>query len=100
MTDTSKVLKYLEQAAARAEAGDDADPPAEAETIGYTRARLTEAAQFAHAGADLPAGARMRPVKAAILTGLRPVTSNQGEFNQRLLAAVDAWIAYPKNCAN
>ena len=93
MTDTSKVLKYLEQAAARAEAGDDADPPSEAETIGYTRARLSEAAQFAHAGAEIPAGARLKPVKAAILTGLRPVTSNQGEFNHQLLSAVDALAA-------
>ncbi|MEO6988200.1 MAG: methyltransferase domain-containing protein [Aquihabitans sp.] len=93
MTDTSKVLKYLEQAAARAEAGDDTEPPAEAETIGYTRARLSEAAQFAHAGAEIPSGARLRPVKAAILTGLRPITSNQGEFNQHLLAAVDGLTA-------
>ena len=93
MTDTSKVLKYLEQAAARAEAGDDANPPSEAEAIGYTRAQLTDAAQFAHAGADLPPGARLKPVKSAILTGLRPVTSNQGEFNKRLLAAVDGLTA-------
>ena len=93
MTDTSKVLKYLEQAAARADAGDDADPPSEAEAIGYTRARLSEAAQFAHAGAEVPSGARLKPVKAAILTGLRPVTSNQGEFNQHLLAAVDGLTA-------
>lgn len=93
MTDTSKVLKYLELAAARAEAGDDTEPPAEAETLGHTRGHLREAADFAHAGGELPSGTRLRPVKAALLTGMRPVTSNQSEFNHHVLAAVDGLTA-------
>ncbi len=92
MTDTSKVLRFLERAAARAE-GDDPDVPGEDETIRYTRDRLSEAAPFAHAGGDVPAGARLRPVKAALVGAMRPVTSNQRNFNEQLLAAVDGVAA-------
>lgn len=93
MTDTSKVLQYLEQAAARAEDGDELEPTAESETIRHTRHHLSEAAGFAHAGADVPADARLRPVKTALLSAVRPVTSNQRAFNEQLLAAVDALTA-------
>lgn len=93
MTDTSKVLQYLEQAAARAEDGDELEPTAEADTIRDTRHHLSEAAGFAHAGADVPQGARLRPVKTALLSAVRPVTSNQRAFNEQLLAAVDALTA-------
>lgn len=93
MTDTSKVLQYLEQAAARAEDGDELEPAPEAETIRHTRHHLSEAAGFAHAGAEVPPGARLRPVKTALLSAVRPVTSNQRAFNEQLLAAVDALTA-------
>ncbi len=93
MTDTSKVLLYLEQAAARAEDGDELEPTAEADTIRYTRQHLSEAAGFAHAGTEVPAGARLRPVKTALLSAVRPVTSNQRAFNEQLLAAVDGLTA-------
>ena len=93
MTDTSKVLHFLEQAAARAEDGEELEPTAEAETIRYTRHHLSEAAGYAHAGAEVPAGARLRPVKTALLSAVRPVTSNQRAFNEQLLAAVDGLTA-------
>ena len=93
MTDTSKVLHYLEQAAARAEDGEELEPTAEADTIRYAREHLAQAAGFAHAGADVPAGARMRPVKNALLAPMRPVTSNQRMFNEQVLAAVDGLTA-------
>jgi hypothetical protein len=93
MTDTSKVLRYLERAAARADGGDDPDPPPEAETIRATREHLKEAAAHAHVGRDVPAGARLRPVKQAFVATLRPVTSYQRVFNDEVLAAVDALTA-------
>lgn len=93
MTDTSKVLRYLEQAAARAESDEHADLPDGAEAIRHTREHLGTAGSFAHAGADVPATARLRPVKQAILTGLRPVTSNQRQFNEHALAAIDGLTA-------
>ena len=82
------MLHYLEAAKARVEGGDQA-PTHATEAIAYTRDRLEEAVGHAHAGEDLPADARMRPVKQAVLAGLRPVTSHQHPFNLQLLAAVD-----------
>lgn len=93
MTDTSKVLQFLEQAAARAEDGEELEPTAEADTIRYTRHHLSEAAGFAHAGADVPAHARLRPVKTALVSAMRPVTSNQRQFNEQVLAAIDGLTA-------
>lgn len=92
MTDTSKVLRFLERAAARAELGDP-DVPNEDETITYTRDRLREAVLFAHAGSEVPAEARMRSVKKAVVAGMRPVTSNQAKFNEHLLGAADGLAA-------
>lgn len=93
MTDTSKVLRFLERAAARADGGDDADPPPESETLAYTRFQLTEAAAFAHAGEEVPSGVRLRPVKKALVAAVRPVTSNQRAYNEAMLSAVDGMAA-------
>lgn len=93
MTDTSKVLRFLEQAAARADGGDDPDPPPEAETIRYARDHLKTAADHAHAGSEVPAGSRMRPVKQAVVATMRPVTSYQRVYNEEMLAAVDGLTA-------
>jgi hypothetical protein len=93
MSDTPRVLRFLERAAARAEGDADAEPPPEAETLRYTRDRLSEALPYAHAGAEVPSEARLRPVKQAIVAAVRPVTSNQRAFNELLLAAVDGLAA-------
>ncbi|MCB0978591.1 MAG: methyltransferase domain-containing protein [Acidimicrobiales bacterium] len=93
MTDTSKVLRYLELAAARAESDDHPDLPPETEAIDHARRHLATAGEFAHAGSAIPDGARLRPVKQALVTGFRPVTSHQRQFNENLLAAVDGLTA-------
>ncbi|MEO6628899.1 MAG: methyltransferase domain-containing protein [Aquihabitans sp.] len=93
MTDTSKVLRFLERAAARADGRDDDDPPPESETLAYTRFQLTEAAAFAHAGEEIPSGARLRPMKQAMVAVVRPVTSNQRAYNEAMLSAVDGMAA-------
>lgn len=92
MTDTSKVLRFLERAAARAELGDP-DVPQEDETITYTREQLREAVAYAHAGSQVPPDARMRSVKKAVVSGMRPVTSYQSRFNEHLLSAADGLAA-------
>ena len=56
MTDTSKVLRFLVEAAARAEDGEELEPTAESETITYTRHRLSEAARLGFRYAVVPKG--------------------------------------------
>jgi SAM-dependent methyltransferase len=92
MTDTDQVLTFLHQAKERVEGGGIA-PSSGAEAVRYTRDRLEEALPFAHAGADLPADARLRPVKQVVLGVSRPVTSNQAPFNKAVLQALDGAAA-------
>ena len=92
MTDTDQVLMFLHQAKARVEGG-GIDPTAGADAVRYTRDRLTEALPHAHAGAELPADARLRPVKKVVLGAMRPVTSNQAPFNTAVLQALDGAAA-------
>lgn len=92
MIEHDQVLQFLEQAKARVE-GEDVAPTPAADAVRYARDRLEEAVVHAHAGEDLPPDARMRPVKQAVLAGLRPVTSHQHPFNVQLLAAVDGITA-------
>ena len=97
MTDSRKVLRLMEKAAARAQGEDpddlddlaDEEPPLRSEGVRYTRERLHEASGFAAAGTALPADARLKPVKQAMLTFVRPVTSHQVPFNGQILAAID-----------
>jgi hypothetical protein len=88
MTDQDEVLTFLRRAKARVE-GDSLDPHPDSEAIRYTRDRLEEALPYAHAGADLPADARLKPVKQVVLGLSRPVTSNQAPFNHAILQALD-----------
>ena len=92
MTDTDEVLVFLERAKARVEGG-AADPTPGADAVRYTRDRLQEALPHAHAGADLPADARMRPVKQVVLGTMRPVTSHQAPFNVAIMQAIDGAAA-------
>ncbi len=88
MIERSQVLHFLERAKARVEGADPAPGP-EADTVRYARDRLEDAVTFAHAGTELPPGTRLRPVKAAVLAAVRPVTSHQEPFNLQVLAALD-----------
>ncbi len=89
-----QVLRFLEEAAARVEdGGDELEPTPEGETIRLTREHLQAAAPHVHAGAEVPAGARLRSVKTAVVGTMRPITSHQREYNARVLAAVDALTA-------
>ena len=92
MTERDQVLRFLEQAKARVEGDGEPVVPA-TEAVRYARDRLEEAVEHAHAGADVPPGARLRPVKQAMLAGFRPITSHQRPFNLQLLAAVDGITA-------
>src|SRR5699024_6830708 len=90
MTETERVLRFLEEAADRAVGeSDDVEPPSEAETLSETRRNLETALVHAHAGGDIPAEARLRGVKKAVVTGFRPVTSHQRVFNVHTLGAVE-----------
>jgi O-antigen chain-terminating methyltransferase len=92
MTDTDEVLTFLHRAKERVEGG-GADPTPGADAVRYTRDRLEEALPHAHAGSELPADARLKPVKQAVLGAVRPVTSNQVPFNRAILQAVDGAAA-------
>jgi SAM-dependent methyltransferase len=73
--------------------GGGTDPVPGSDAVRYTRDRLTEALPYAHAGGELPEGARLKPVKKAMLGAVRPVTSNQGPFNKAVLQALDGAAA-------
>src|SRR4051812_29284750 len=88
MTDQDQVLTFLHRAKARVE-GEGIDPASGSEAIRYTRDRLEEALPYVHAGAELPADARLKPVKQVVLGISRPVTSNQAPFNRAVLQALD-----------
>lgn len=79
MTDRELVHSYIERAAVRAD-GD----------LGrYVRDRVAEARPHAHAGAEIPEGARLKGVKQAVVAVSRPVTSHQSQVNQQVLDALD-----------
>lgn len=90
MTDTERVLRFLEEAAGRAVGEtDDVEPPSEAETLSETRRNLDAALLHAHGGGDIPADARLRGVKKAVVTGFRPITSHQRVYNVHTLGALE-----------
>jgi hypothetical protein len=93
MTDTDEVLVYLQQAKARVEGGGAANPTSGTDAVRYVRSRLEEAVPYAHAGGELPADARLRPVKQAVIGAVRPVISNQAPFNKAVLQALDGAAA-------
>lgn len=53
------------------------------------RHRLEAAWHSSSSGTDIPESARLRPVKQAMMVGLRPVTSHQVPFNRELVVAID-----------
>ena len=87
-----EAVRYLDEAAARAAgaepsfAGDDPStiPP----TIDDARRRIDEVWAHASAGTEIPADARMKQVKRAVMMALRPVTSHQVPFNQGISVAL------------
>lgn len=89
MSTSDEVLYYLHRAKARVE-GDAVVPPERADAVRFTRRQLEEALPHAHAGAEVPDGARLKPLKVAALGAMRPVTSSQGEFNHAVLRALDS----------
>lgn len=90
--DAEELQRYVDEAAARATgaepayAGRSAEPAAA--TVEQVLHHLHEAWAVSGAGTDLPADARMRQVKRAILMAMRPVTSHQVPFNRELAVAV------------
>ena len=92
MTDTDEVLLFLHRAKARVEGGAVDHTPG-ADAVRYTRERLEAALPYAHAGGELPDGARLKPVKQVVLGAVRPVTSNQAPFNRAILQALDGAAA-------
>jgi O-antigen chain-terminating methyltransferase len=92
MTDSDEVLRFLHRAKERVEGG-ATDPLPGADAVRYTRDRLEEALPHAHAGSELPDGARLKPVKQVVLGAVRPVTSNQAPFNRAILQALDGAAA-------
>ncbi|MGI8940076.1 MAG: hypothetical protein ACR2JF_18040 [Iamia sp.] len=53
------------------------------------RQRLETAWHTSDSGTEIPDEARLRPVKRAMMAGLRPVTSHQVPFNRELVVAID-----------
>ena len=93
MTERDQVLWFLERAKLRVEGSEPAENPdavAPVDAVRFAQDRLVEALEHAHAGEEIPAHARLRPMKQAVLAAVRPVTSHQRPFNMQLLASVDA----------
>lgn len=88
MSDTDEVLAYLHAAKQRVEGG-STDPTRGDDAVRHARAHLEQALPHAHAGSQLPEGARLKPVKQAVLGAVRPVTSHQEQFNRAVLQTLD-----------
>ncbi|MEJ7584351.1 MAG: class I SAM-dependent methyltransferase [Acidimicrobiales bacterium] len=96
-SDRDEPLRYVDEIAARATgfgSGSFAPPesPTESPTIDEVRRHVDEAWAVSGAGTHLPADARMRQVKRAILLAMRPVTSHQVPFNRELAVAVQGLV--------
>ncbi|MCB0958448.1 MAG: hypothetical protein KDB04_02865 [Acidimicrobiales bacterium] len=98
MTDTDEVLRYLHLAKERVEAGGIEQPPG-TDAVHYARDRLIEALPHAHAGTELPAGVRLRPLKQAAHRVGHLITGDQVPFNRALLQAMDGLAAAVENLA-
>jgi O-antigen chain-terminating methyltransferase len=83
---------YLDEAAHRASGGEPRfagdDPGQIPPTIDDARRRVDEAWPHTAAGTEIPADARLKQVKRAMMLALRPVTSHQVPFNQSISVAV------------
>ncbi|MCU1351198.1 MAG: methyltransferase type 11 [Acidimicrobiales bacterium] len=106
MTDSSKVLRFMERAAARTRGDDDSGAgdddgylAARSEGVLWARERLHEAQQHVHAGGEVPRQVRLRPLKQAIVAAMRPVTSHQADFNRNALGAIDGVVAEAERLA-
>jgi SAM-dependent methyltransferase len=88
VSDTDEVLAYLHAAKQRVEGG-STDPTRGDDAVRHARAHLEQALPHAHAGSQLPEGARLKPVKQAVLGAVRPVTSHQEQFNRAVLQTLD-----------
>ncbi|MCU1453443.1 MAG: methyltransferase type 11 [Acidimicrobiales bacterium] len=106
MIDSSEVLHFMERAAARTRGEDDADDAPDdaylatrSEGVLWARDRLHDALQHVHAGGEVPKEARLRPIKKAIVTAMRPVTSHQADFNRSALGAIDGVVAEAERLA-
>ncbi len=89
MSREPSVQEILDELARRVDARIPTGLDADDSVYAHLRLMLDEAAQHGHVGEDIPADARARPVKKALLDGLRPVTSYQRVFNERVLEAIE-----------
>lgn len=89
MSREPSVLEILDELARRVDARVPVDLDADARVDAHLRLMLDEAAQHAHVGQEIPDDARARPIKKALRDGLRPVTSYQRVFNDRVLEALE-----------
>ncbi|CAN5527886.1 hypothetical protein BH20ACT2_BH20ACT2_25690 [soil metagenome] len=106
MPDTDEVLRYVDEAAARADgkppspgfeehtddrADSSADAPPVRPKFHGPREHLDKAWEHAELlGGALPRGVRLRALKRLLLAASRPVTSHQVPYNQNLVAAVSS----------
>ncbi len=89
MPSTRSVNDILDELARRVDERVPPGPDAGDRVFGHLRLMLDEAAQHAHMGAELPEQTRARPLKKALVDGLRPVTSYQRVFNARVLEVLE-----------
>lgn len=91
MSNEPSVNEILDELARRVDARVPQDSTLDDSVYAHLRLMLDEAGQHAHVGEEIPADARARPVKKALLDGLRPVTSYQRVFNARVLEALETF---------
>jgi len=89
MSNEPSVNEILDELARRVDARIPQDLTVDDSVFAHLRLMLDEAAQHAHVGEEIPADARARSVKKAIVDGLRPVTSYQRVFNARVIEALE-----------
>jgi hypothetical protein len=99
MPSTPSDNDILDELARRVDQRIPPHPDVDDQVFGHLRLMLDEAAQHAHMGTELPELTRARPLKKALVDGLRPVTSYQRIFNARVLEVLETLTTLAQRAA-
>lgn len=86
------VEEVLDELARRVDQGIPQESTIDDNAFASLRIALDDAARHAHAGEDVPDEVRARALKKLMVSGMRPVTSYQRVFNDRILETLEALV--------
>ena len=85
MSHESSVGEILDALASRIDGPTSQQPTMDDESFAHLRFLLNDASGHAHVGSEVPATARARALQQLLVDALRPITSYQRVYNNRVL---------------